>query len=118
MKYLLSTCSFIIFWILIIGCLTNEEPIAGGPCDYKSDTGYVKILAFGDTVNHRIQTVFNFYDNPHILILEYVMMDSACINRNSIAVSDSFYCIRHKILKGTCAPIIYEIDTTSCFYYY
>lgn len=118
MKNVISTFCFIAFCFLIIGCTTKrKEPIPGGPCEYKCDTGYVKIVAFGDTIDHRIEAVFNFYDNDnrHLDILEDVLMDSACINRNGIAISDSFYCIRGVILKGTCVPKFFDMDTASCY---
>jgi len=86
----------------------------GGPCEYLDEKGYIKVIAFGETVNTNIQVVFNFYSDIRIRYVDaiYVALDCAA----SIKAGDSINCVRRELISGSCNTEIYEFDSTTCLF--
>ena len=104
---------------LLLGCgctdATTESPPVGVQCEYQVDTGYVKVIGFGDTVDARVQMVFNFYSNRYVRLLDAVYPDTSCIKANSPEIGSTYRCTRSSITKGGCVPVSYAFDSVPCF---
>jgi hypothetical protein len=87
----------------------------GGPCKYDAETGYIKIIGFGDTIDNRIQIVFTFYSNKYSALPQNIFADSNCIKNLNVQAGNKYGCIRKEETEGSCVPLIYVFDTIPCF---